>query len=338
LFDDDDETPGETRPAKLPPPGVGPLDFSVPSPWRGVLRPGTCSWKYPSWAGLVYDTDRCYHPHDYLVDYSRHFDTVEVDQWFWSLFPGGIRMPDPDTVVTYAQSVPENFTFSVKAPNAVTLTNYYARQPPRFQDWRGKTNDRFLDVTLVEEFLESLGPLGSRLGPVMFQFGYLNRKKMASHEWFYEKLDAFLGALPDGYPYAVEIRNANLLRPQWFDLLRSHNTATVLLDGYHMPAVSRVMERHAVFTSDFVVLRLHGPDRAGIERETGKIWNRVVAPKDRGLATAADLVALAAENNVRAYVNVNNHYEGSAPRTIARLLETLRARPGPGTVSGKYDD
>lgn len=49
----------------------------------GDLHIGTCSWKYASWRGLVYSDAP--HP-NYLAEYARHYDTVEVDQWFWSLF------------------------------------------------------------------------------------------------------------------------------------------------------------------------------------------------------------------------------------------------------------
>jgi hypothetical protein len=36
-----------------------------------------------------------------------------VDQWFWSLFPAGIRLPDPATARGYAQNVPDDFVFTV---------------------------------------------------------------------------------------------------------------------------------------------------------------------------------------------------------------------------------
>jgi len=77
-------------------PGGG-LDFSVPGPLRPCLRLGTCSWKYDSWKGLAYDAGKTYRPEDYLADYARHLGTVEVDQWFWSLFPSGITLPSSDS-------------------------------------------------------------------------------------------------------------------------------------------------------------------------------------------------------------------------------------------------
>ena len=76
-------------------------DINIPAPYRHTLRVGTCSWKYDAWKGLVYDPGKRYTPHDYLRDYARHFNTVEIDQWFWSLFPGGINLPNPATVRRY---------------------------------------------------------------------------------------------------------------------------------------------------------------------------------------------------------------------------------------------
>ena len=49
-----------------------------------MLRLGSCSWKYESWVGLVYSNSKS---KNYLYEYSKKFDTVEIDQWFWSLFP-----------------------------------------------------------------------------------------------------------------------------------------------------------------------------------------------------------------------------------------------------------
>ena len=64
------------------------------------LHLGTCSWKYESWRGLVYSDAP--HP-DYLAEYSRKFDCVEIDQWFWNLFGvNKVVLPHPKTVSEYA--------------------------------------------------------------------------------------------------------------------------------------------------------------------------------------------------------------------------------------------
>jgi len=297
--------------------------YRVPEEYGDRLRVGTCSWKYDSWKGLVYEEGRRYYADDYLVDYGHYFNTVEVDQWFWSLFPGEAVMPDPKKVSTYAASVPADFTFTVKAPNSITLTHFYAKQQARYRAWGNRPNEHFLSHALVEQFLEALEPFGERLGPVMFQFEYLNSKKMPSRAMFFDRLEAFLSALPGGYRYAVETRNPQYLRREFFDLLRRTGTGMVILDGYHMPP-SRDILQHDYATTDFVVLRLHGPDRAGMEKRTGKDWSRIVEPRPDGIATAVEIVERNIRNAVTTYVNVNNHYEGSAPLTIERFLDALR--------------
>ena len=142
------------------------------------LRLGTCSWKYDSWKGLIYDPNKTYKPNDYLSDYAKHFNTVEIDQWFWSLFPTGIKLPDPETVRIYADSVPDDFIFSIKVPNAITLTHHYARQPVKHKDIANQPNNYFLNIDLLKRFLELIQPMGKKLGPIMFQFEYLNKQKI----------------------------------------------------------------------------------------------------------------------------------------------------------------
>ena len=128
------------------------LELTVPKALRGLLRLGTCSWKYDSWKGLVYDRGKAYGPNDYLPDYARFFGSVEVDQWFWSLFPGGPRLPDPSVARLYAKSVPDDFVFTVKAPNSLTLTHHYAKQTPANAALANTPNPAFLDRDLRSAF------------------------------------------------------------------------------------------------------------------------------------------------------------------------------------------
>jgi len=71
------------------------------------------------------------------------------------------------------------------------------------------------------------------------------------------------------------------------------------------------------------VIRLHGPDRQGIEKKTGKRWNQLVAPKDEELAAVAEMIMDLLDQGATVYLNVNNHYEGSAPLTIERIRKLL---------------
>jgi uncharacterized protein YecE (DUF72 family) len=289
-----------------------------------LLRIGTCSWKYDSWKGLVYDPDRTYRADDYLADYARRYSTVEIDQWFWSLFPTGVRLPDPAVARRYAESVPDDFVFTVKAPNALTLTHHYARQPKGAEEFANRPNAEFLSHALLDQVLERLRPLGEKLGSLMFQFEYLNRQKMPSREAFLEHLDAFFAGAPRGIPYAIETRNPNYLGAPFFRLLERHRVGFVYLEGYYMPPIREVFERFRPAVADPCVIRLHGPDRKGIEEQAGGTWNRIVSPQPESLAAAAEIYLANRERSIRTFVNVNNHFEGSAPLTILRFLERFR--------------
>jgi uncharacterized protein YecE (DUF72 family) len=281
------------------------------------LRIGTCSWKYPSWHRLVYSEPKGI---NYLAEYARRYDTVEVDQWFWSLFGGeNIGLPSPTDVETYRLSVPDDFKFTVKVPNSITLTHFYKKS-------KGDplvANPHFLSASLFKTFLSLLAPLEDVLGPLMFQFEYLNREKMASQQRFEELLEGFRQQLPDTCQYGVEVRNARYLNPSYFEFLARNGLSPVLLEGYWMPPIAQVYSkwRSLIAGHGPVVIRLLGPDRKGIEKEAGKRWDQIVASKDEQLGAIAEMVEDLLGRGVDVYVNVNNHYEGSAPLTIERLQQ-----------------
>jgi len=297
----------------------------IPAHYRDFLRLGTCSWKYDSWKGLVYDEGKAYRPDDYLADYARFLNSVEIDQWFWSLFPDSVKLPEPRVVKRYAESVPDDFFFTVKAPNAITLTHFYSQKTSG--PLAGKPNPHFLDNELLDGFLEGLKPLGKKLGPIMFQFEYLNQQKMPSKEVFFERFGNFILKAPKGHRYAVETRNPNYLSPSFFDFLKEHGLGFVYLEGYYMPPVGQVFDRFRPAPAAFSIVRLHGGDRGEIEAETGGIWNKIIAPKPEALRSAARITRQNMRSKVLTYINVNNHFEGSAPLTIERFLEALSAEP-----------
>ncbi len=51
----------------------------------------------PSWQGLVYPPGTKDAPGSYLAEYAKRLGTLEVDQWFWSLFAAGVKLPEPAT-------------------------------------------------------------------------------------------------------------------------------------------------------------------------------------------------------------------------------------------------
>ncbi len=152
---------------------------------------------------------------------------------------------------------------------------------------------------------------------------YLNRQKMSSHAEFLDRLGAFVAQLPSGYTCCVETRNPNYLDDRYFAFLRQHGLAHVFLQGYYMPPVFGLYEKYADQLTGDLVVRLHGPDREGIEKKTGKDWSQIIEPRDADLDAVAGILKDARVRQRTQWVFVNNHFEGCAPLTIERIRERL---------------
>jgi uncharacterized protein YecE (DUF72 family) len=282
-----------------------------------MIRIGTCSWKYDSWKGIVYPESSKF---NFLEEYAKHFNTVEIDQWFWSLHGADkITLPVKKTVKEYNDSVPDDFKFTIKIPNSITLTHFYKKK---------KTdplvvNPNFFDAELFNTFIESLKSMQSKIGVLMFQFEYLNKEKMSSQIQFIEMFESFLEKINRKFTLGIEIRNPNYLNKNFFEFIRRNNLAFVFLQGYYMPPVPEVFSKHKEFIEGTALIRLHGPDRKGIEDRTGSIWNSIVDNRDYELDKISEIVNFLSSKKVDVYVNVNNHFEGSAPLTIIKLREKL---------------
>lgn len=281
-----------------------------------ALRIGTCSWKYDSWKGIVYSSKAKI---NYLEEYSTRYNTVEIDQWFWSLFDDIVRLPEESTVKEYNDSVPDDFRFTIKVPNSLSLTHYYPSK-----NLKGlRENPHFLDPDLFHQFLKTLQPMSSKIGALMFQFEYLNKQKMKAQAEFIDRLSAFYETIDKTYPCAFEIRNPNYLNKSYFNFIKESHSAHVLLQGYFMPPVSDVFDKYHNQIGAPVIIRLHGPDRKKIEDLTGKDWSKIVLPKDEKLSALPPIIEYFSEKEIDVYINVNNHFEGSAPLTIEKIKRLL---------------
>jgi uncharacterized protein YecE (DUF72 family) len=222
-------------------------------------------------------------------------------------------------VYEYNQSVPTKFQFTIKIPNSVTLTHFYrkSKSEPLI------TNEHFLSKKLFETIIKNLEPLKEKIGILMFQFEYLNKQKMSSQSEFQDKFSSFISKCTDEFDYGLEIRNPNYLNQSYFDFLKEHNLAHVFLQGYYMPDIFELFNKHANSIYKRCVIRLHGPDRKGIEERSGNIWNKRIEPKESELEKVVKMIKILQQEKVDLFINVNNHYEGSAPLTVRRIQEMM---------------
>jgi len=133
----------------------------------------------------------------------------------------------------------------------------------------------------------------------------------------------FTKQLPCYQKYCIETRNPNYLKPLYFDFLGSNGLKHVFLQGYYMPSIFDLYRQHREQIKDYTVIRLHGSDRKGIEKKTGKDWSQIVEPQDKDITSLANMLTDLSSRKVESFVYVNNHFEGSAPKTITRIREEL---------------
>jgi len=283
-----------------------------------MIRFGTCSWKYDSWRGILYSDEVNI---NYLKEYSTHYSTVEIDQWFWSLYaPDKVVLPNTKIVEDYKRSVPEDFLFTIKVPNSITLTHFYNRDKKKPLI----VNPYFFSINIFEEFLETLKPIKENIGCLILQFEYLNKQKINSFSAFQEKLYEFHSNLPNNIPpIGIEIRNPNYLKQQYFELLQELKIINVFLEGYYMPPVAGVYDQFKNYLQGTSIIRLHGPDRKGIEKVAKDDWNKIYIDREKEIDLIVNMIKDLNNKKVDLFVNVNNHFEGSAPLTIERIRNAL---------------
>ncbi len=283
------------------------------------IRIGTCSWKYDSWKGIVYpNLDNI----NYLEYYSKLYDTVEIDQWFWSLFDSKkILLPNTSDVISYSNSVPENFKFTIKIPNSITLTHFYNKE----KNSPLIPNPYFLNTELFNKFIDILAPMKNKIGLLMFQFEYLNKQKLSGLNEFIDLFENFFNSISFNFNFGIEIRNPNFLNKNFFLFLKRNKLSMVFLQGYYMPNIWEIFYQFQDELVSPLVIRLHGKDRSGIEEKSKGKWNKIIEPQDDEISKIIEMIKLLDEKQVDIYLNVNNHYEGSAPLTIKKIKALMHS-------------
>ncbi len=253
------------------------------------LRLGTSAFTAAGWEGSFYPEGMP--AREFLSYYSQKFDTVEVDSTFY-------RSPSHSTVRGWYEKTPKDFIFSAKVPQIIT-------------------HEKCL-VDCGEDLATYLGAmdlLGEKLGPLLFQFGYFNKKAFKTVDEFLARLIPFLAKLPKGYKFALEIRNKYWLVPKFIDVLRKHGVALAMVDQSWMLAnPADWFAKFDPITADFTYIRWLG-DRKGIEEQT-KTWDKVIVDRSKLLSEWSKVCYTTTRRGVPTFAYANNHYAGNAPLTI----------------------
>ncbi len=255
---------------------------------KAEIRLGTSAFTAAGWEGSFYPEGM--KPADFLSYYATKFDTVEVDSTFY-------RTPAISTVKGWYAKTPPGFLFAAKVPQLITHEKMLVDCD---QDFR--------------EFLKAMDCLGEKLGPLLLQFGYFNKGAFAGVNEFLARLRPFLKKIPQGYRFAVEIRNKNWLVPAFADALRERHVALVLVDHAWMPRPKQQFERFDPITADFTYVRWLG-DRKGIEEKT-KTWNKIIVDRTADLVEWVEVLKKVQKRKIQILAFANNHYAGNGPGTI----------------------
>ena len=142
---------------------------------------------------------------------------------------------------------------------------------------------------------------------------------------FCEQFHDFYSRIEKPYPIGIEIRNKNYLTPDYFKFLQSEGIIHVFSEKLYMPSVYKVFTQYRDYLGDTLVVRLLGGDRLEIEKTTNKTWNKIVDEKP----DKKDIISMSLDakfSHGKVIINVNNHYEGSAPLTIAALKQIYKSK------------
>ena len=298
------------------------------------LHLGTSSWSFPGWQGLVWahqHTEQQLAAHG-LPAYAGHplLRTVSLDSSFYRPLPR-------ERYAQYAAQVPAHFRWVVKAPALLTDALIRAEHGRAAQ-----ANPAFLnpEVALAQCWEPVSQGLGQQLGALVLQFSPMPRTWTEVPERFYQALDAVLAALDQARAtepevggarravIAVELRDANLMRPELAALLRARQATWCLAGHPRMPSMQEQLPMLRALWPGPLVARWnlnsrHGPSGYANAKALYAPFDRIVDPDLETRATLARVASATALAGHSVFITINNKAEGSAPLSVKALAEAI---------------
>jgi len=253
---------------------------------------GTQGWNYESWMPSFYPHGT--KPSGMLDVYARAFGTVEVDSTAYGI-------PSDPAVRGWRTRVPPGFVFALKVPQAITHER------------------RLKDTTpLLRRFLDRVAQLDDLLGPLLVQLSPGFRATEGNRA----VLRDFVGALPTEYRWAIEFRHPGWMSAATFELLKSRNVATVLVDGRWIRR--EFMAELAIEpTADFSYVRWMGTSRNLTD------FSRPLLHRADDFAWWSEVISTLAERVQTVYGYASNTYDGHAPHSVRALQQLVGQVPVP---------
>ncbi len=182
---------------------------------------GTSGYAYKEWKGKFYPEK--IRTKEMLSYYSGRLASVEINNTFY-------HMPTEGVLTAWAEQVPDDFIFALKAPQIITHMK-------RLKNAGEETEYLFRTLRVLE----------NKLGPVLFQFPKSFRADRPA-------LEDFLGLVPGNVSCAFEFRNPSWLDVEILDLLRERVCSLCTSDNDENPA------NEIVTTAPWGYLRLRRSD------------------------------------------------------------------------------
>jgi len=158
---------------------------------------GTSGYSYKEWKGSFYPEDLP--DKDMLKTYARKLPAVEINNTFY-------RLPTPSLLGSWAEQVPGNFRFVLKASRRITHIK-------RLKECEEET----------EYLFRTARTLGKRLGAILFQLPPFFRKDVP-------RLEEFIRLIPEDSRAAFEFRHESWFDRDLYDLLKTKGCALCFAD------------------------------------------------------------------------------------------------------------
>jgi uncharacterized protein YecE (DUF72 family) len=189
---------------------------------KARIRVGIGGWTYPPWRGTFYPDML---PQKRELEFaSNALSAIEINATFYS-------RQSPKSWETWAKTVPNDFQFAIKGSRFCVMRSRLAEGTEGIGNF----------------FAQGFAALGSKLGPILWQFA--PRRKFDRDD-----IAGFIDLLPerlDGIAlrHAIEPRHESFNDAHFFDLCKARNVAVVFEDSDDYPLIE-------ANTADFAYARL----------------------------------------------------------------------------------